>query len=178
MIILDLETTGLDPDKCCILEVVALRVDNDLDLVGEEFERVVWQPEEVLRGLPLEVLKMHTDNNLLAAVHEIRNMHQHRSSAKNGLERVEDDLLLWLANEPAPRYLAGDSIHFDRSFLRVHMPRVHEALHHRMVDTSSFAVAHEMWGKPVAAKPENPPHRALADCYLSLAKLKFYRGVP
>lgn len=168
MIILDLETTGLDPDKCCILEVAALRVDDNLEYAGQ-IEMLVL-PTTDLSEMSLEVVRMHMDNGLLRNATD--------PTHAGTLAATERALLLWLSYSPAPRYLAGDSIHFDRSFLRVHMPRVHEALHHRMVDTSSFMVAHEMWGKPKAPKPEKPAHRALADCYVSLEKLKFYRGAP
>src|SRR6185369_10777566 len=63
-------------------------------------------------------------------------------------------------------YIAGDSIHFDRSFIRLDFPVLEVLLHHRMVDTSSFMVAREAWGCPVAPRPEGA-HRALADCYVS-----------
>lgn len=165
MIILDIETTGLDPSKHHILEVAALRVDNELNVL-EEFQRVLELPLTRLSDVAPVALKMHINNGLLL------------ECAEHGIDigLADHDLMQLFDRDGAKPYLAGDSIHFDRKFLDAHMHWCPKQLHYRMVDTSSFMVAFDAWGVPSAPRPAEPAHRALADCYGSLEKLRFYRN--
>lgn len=165
MIILDIETTGLDPSKHHILEVAALRVDNELNVL-EEFQRVLALPRTRLSDVAPVVLRMHIDNGLLL------------ECADRGIHISDADyaLMQFFERDGDKPYLAGDSIHFDRKFLDAHMHWCPKRLHYRMVDTSSFMVAFDAWGVLSAPRPVEPAHRALADCYVSLEKLRFYRN--
>jgi oligoribonuclease len=77
--------------------------------------------------------------------------------------------------------LAGSTIAFDRSFLRAHMPRLHEKFHYRSVDVSSLTEIAKRWAPEVyEARPKNPagaPHRALADARESIEYLRFFKSV-
>jgi oligoribonuclease len=70
-------------------------------------------------------------------------------------------------------FLAGNSIHQDRRFIRHHWPELEAKLHYRMLDVSAF----KLWMQGSRGisfnKPDNN-HRALEDIRGSVAELKYY----
>jgi oligoribonuclease len=73
-------------------------------------------------------------------------------------------------NEPA--VLAGNSVHYDRSFIKQWWPEVYSLLHYRILDVSSFKIIMQNKYGLVFNKQES--HRALDDIRESMAELKFY----
>jgi oligoribonuclease len=67
-------------------------------------------------------------------------------------------------------FLAGASIHFDRKFIREHMPRLDKRLYYRMLDVSAVIMALELVGKKVDAKAHG--HRVLEDIAGSIGDLQ------
>lgn len=165
---LDIETTGLDPDKDVILEVAVVITDSDLnELVAYnypiqyELDNTEWWPDVVK--------EMHKESGLY------EDLIVTRAGVPVGIAQlnIEDDLLYWKTLQEFERlHLAGNSIHFDASFLKVHMPRVHKLFHHRMLDCSSFKLLGGTVGRELVSNNPNP-HRALSDAYesLSLARI-------
>lgn len=166
---LDLETTGLNEDTCVILEAGLIIVDQDLQEV-DVYHEVVYQSEEELAKMDDYCWNIHTQSNL---VHEVR------ASTKT-LAEVEDEIIRRLDAEFGPDVkpvLAGSSIHFDRKFIRKHMPRLDKRLHYRMIDVSSFKEAYRLlfgYKRPQSAVPSKPAHRAIPDGRESIAELKHY----
>src|SRR5689334_2907417 len=64
----DLEMTGLDPERDVILEIAALVTDSNLEPVGEGVDIVVQQPAEALRDMVDVVRDMHARSGLTEAV--------------------------------------------------------------------------------------------------------------
>jgi oligoribonuclease len=164
---LDLEMTGLDPESCAIIEVACIITGPDLE-TREEFERVVWQPAEMLERMEPIVRQMHSKSGLTEAV---------RSSPWS-LRETERDLFEVVARNAVPGegILAGNSIHHDRRFLSRYMPLIDRYLSYRQVDVSSLKLLTRAWYPASAGfqKPESN-HRALADIRLSLAELRHYK---
>lgn len=164
---MDLEMTGLDPERCAILEVGAIVTGAELAPLAE-IERVIWQPPEILDRMDPFVRQMHTDNGLLDRV---------RASTVS-IERAERDLFATVAKHCPPQagILAGSSIHTDRSFIARDMPLVERYLHYRHVDVSTLKTLVGAW------YPDVPPfekpganHTALADLRESIRELAHYR---
>ena len=65
---MDLEMTGLDPDKDVVVEIATLITDDDLAIVAEGPDLVVHQPPEVLDRMGDFVRAMHTKSGLLEAI--------------------------------------------------------------------------------------------------------------
>lgn len=168
----DLETTCLEPMDGEILEYVAIAVDSDLVIVGEPIERVLGFRRRGEWPIIDEVVqKMHTENKLWDDCY--------RSQAT--LADLEADMrwlcmeLEWTEGRPI---LAGASIHFDRAWLRHHVPAVVDLLHHRQLDVSSLKLMHSdvtlaPFGSVIADSPKH--HRALADAMHSLDEARHIR---
>ena len=71
--------------------------------------------------------------------------------------------------------LCGASVHFDRRFLRRHMPKVTSLLHYRNIDVSGIRECARRWD-PLLEIPEvESGHRAVADLRDSIELLRFFR---
>lgn len=164
---LDLEMTGLDPERCAIVEIGIVITKADLVPVAE-LERVIWQPEEVLERMDPFVRAMHTGSGLLDRI---------RSSTVS-LADAERDAVALVSKHCRFRegLLAGNSIHTDRRFLARHMPLLEGFLHYRQLDVSSLKLLCAAWYPDVPRfEKENKAHTALADLRASLAELAYYR---
>lgn len=164
---LDLETTGLDPSTDRILEVAAILLDDGMSVVLDTFERVIGYPRVAHKTLDPVVLNMHEANGLWDAC---THSHHHISDVDNDLERM-------LKNYDKP-IMCGNSIHFDRAFMSVHMPRSLARLHYRMIDCSSLnEMAKIAWPGVHARRPTlsaGVAHRAMADAEESLLLARYY----
>lgn len=106
------------------------------------------------------VRKMHTDNGLFE---ECR-----RSEVSIGMaEATFVELLLQRDPDEEKVVLAGSSVHFDLSFLRVHMPRLAAMLSHRVYDVSAISLFCYSLG--MARLPKSTEqHRARGDVLASV----------
>jgi oligoribonuclease len=167
---IDLEMTGLDPQRHVIVEVASLVTDDDLNVVAEGPSLVVHQPPEALAAMDDVVRDMHTRSGLLTEV----------EASTVDTAAAEAATLAFLTNQlGAPRTvpLCGNSIGTDRRFLAAYMPQVENYLHYRSVDVSSVRELLERWNPAAAAgrPPKGEGHRALADIRESVAELRHYR---
>jgi oligoribonuclease len=165
---LDLETTGLDPHTCHILEwaVVLAADDADGDMQPiEQYSSVIGTKALVLAMDPY-VTKMHTANGLLAEC----------AVSDTTLKESEEFLIALIGgHETRGVVLAGASVHFDLAFLRVHMPRFAKCLSHRVLDVSTLKAAERAWGDGFADATV-VAHRALSDVLVSLSEARVIRA--
>lgn len=167
----DLEMTGLDPERDVVLEIAALVTDSELNPVGEGVDIVIAQPPSALEGMADVVRDMHAKSGLTTAVLE--------SSVSLG-DAEEAVLAMVKEHVPQPRTvpLCGNSIATDRTFLVKHMPALDAWLHYRMVDVSSVKeLARRWYPKAYHHAPQKAGgHRALADILESVEELRYYRS--
>jgi oligoribonuclease len=160
---LDFETTGLDPRNCGIIEAAAL-----LD-EGKGFAPCVLDSLVApLAGANWESFaqQMHRDSGLLGVLAA--------PEAQPMSTPEAEDVLLGVLGRFAPRsvMLAGNSIHFDRSFINQQMPRLDRELHYRHMDVSCLTTFFEGLGMLERTKADKP-HRARHDVEHSFQT--FYR---
>jgi len=167
---MDLEMTGLEPERHVIIEIAMIITDDDLNIV-EEFGPVVLHATDAeLAQMERVVVNMHEANGLLADV---------RGSAVTLAEANEATLTFLKRHCPNAGQvpLCGNSIGTDRRFLAKYMPEVENWLHYRSVDVSSIKELAKRWypGITELVPKKDSSHRALDDTRDSIAELKFYR---
>lgn len=166
---MDLEMTGLDPDRDRILEIAVLVSDGQLENCLEGPDLVIHQPSAVLDGMDEWNTQHHGASGLI------------RASLDSDLDcaAAEAQILEFLgplcAAGQAP--LAGNSVHQDRAFLRRWMPKLHDYLHYRNVDVSTVKELVRRWRPATleSAPAKSERHRALEDIHDSLDELRYYR---
>jgi oligoribonuclease len=167
---MDLEMTGLEPDRERIIEAATIITDGDLTIVAEGPDLVIHQPDDVLAAMDAWNTKHHGESGLTARV---------RASDITDAQAEVDILAFLDAHIPAASrpVLAGNSIHQDRRFIRRYMPLLDRRLHYRMVDVSTVKELAKRWypGIMELRPPKNETHRALDDVRESIDELRFYR---
>lgn len=171
---IDLEMTGLDPEKDRILEVAAVATGWDLELLEDkasekaELTAIVKVSESLMKE---RMVGEFWEKNA-ASRDGLMTQNKDGKTARE----VEDELLefmdKWFGEEII---LAGNSIHQDRKFIDREWPRVAERLHYRMLDVSAWKVYFEGAKGKKFMKKEN--HRALDDIMGSIDELKWYVGM-
>jgi oligoribonuclease len=161
---IDLETTGLDPHDGFILEV-AYAVNHrlaDIDVDHDIQSHVIANRDVRLNPF---VARMHAASGLLD---ELLDVGPHPTLAV-----VEDLIVRHLsALGEGGHILAGNSVHFDHAWIRVHMPRLDRILSHRHIDaTSDWLIDHEA-GIPTEKLSGLTVHRARDDIAASIVQLQ------
>jgi oligoribonuclease len=167
---MDLEMTGLDPERNVIVEIATLVTDDDLEIIDDGLDLVVHQPPEALALMEDVVRGMHTSSGLLDEI-EASTVSLEDAGART-LEYIKSHV-----SQPRSVPLCGNSIGTDRRFLAAYLNDIEEYLHYRSIDVSSIKELAKRWfPKECAGAPAKAgSHRALGDIRESVAELKYYR---
>ena len=161
---IDLEMTGLDPEKDRILEVAAIATDMKLDEIAN-YQAVVKVDDKLMRE---RMVGKFWDENEKA-----RDALFAQNAEGRPVREIEKELVEFVdKNFGKVVYLAGNSIHQDRKFIEREMPELNSKLHYRMLDVSAWKIYFENALKRKFVKPEE--HRALDDIKGSMEELKWY----
>ena len=160
----DLEMTGLSPEKDRILEVAAIATDFEFNEIAQ-FEAVVKVPEELMKERMVGEFWEKNAESRDALIAQNASGKESAEVKKEVLKFVED-------NFGTEVYLAGNSIHQDRKFIDREWPELASKLHYRMLDVSAWKVYFEnALGKKFVKRDM---HRALDDINGSIEELKWY----
>jgi len=168
LIWLDMEMTGLDPQKERIIEVAVVVTEPDLSVVAEGPVLVIHQSDALLDAMDAWNKSTHQRSGLIDKV---------KASTLNETQ-AEDLLLAFLAEHvPAGKSpLCGNSIGQDRRFMVRDMPRLEAFFHYRNLDVSTLKELARRWRPDVYKSfDKKSRHKALADIYESIDELKHYR---
>ncbi len=165
---LDMEMTGLDPDRDRIIEIAIVVTDSQLVTVAEAPVLAIHQPDAVLDAMDDWNKSTHRKSGLVDRV---------RASALSEAA-AEDQMLAFLAGCIPARTspMCGNSICQDRRFLARWMPRLEAYFHYRNLDVSTLKELVRRWRPDLArGVVKQGKHEALADIYESVEELRYYR---
>ncbi len=169
LIWIDLEMTGLEPERDRILELATVVTDKELNILAEGPVLAIRQPEEILSRMDSWNTRQHGQSGLLLRAREA------------GVSEAEAErqtlafLEQWVPAKASP--MCGNSICQDRRFLYRWMPRLEAYFHYRHLDVSTLKELARRWAPAVHdAFTKEGAHLALSDILDSINELRHYRA--
>lgn len=168
LIWIDLEMTGLLPEKDVIIEIATIVTDKDLNLIAEGPVFAIKQSDATLAAMDAWNTRTHTQSGLVKRIKE----------EGVAMQVAEQQTIAFLQEhiQEGASPMCGNSICQDRRFLARQMPKLEAYFHYRNLDVSTLKELARRW-KPEALngfKKQNA-HTALADIQESIAELAHYR---
>ncbi|GHU28319.1 oligoribonuclease [Betaproteobacteria bacterium] len=165
---LDMEMTGLDPERERIIELAIIVTDTDLETVAESPVWAVHQSESLLDAMDDWNRNTHGKSGLIERV---------RASAFD--EAAVEAAALKFVREYVAQGISpmcGNTIGQDRRFMVRYMPTLEAWFHYRNIDVSTLKELCKRW-KPDLLKgfQKTSAHTALADIRESIDEMKYYR---
>ncbi|MDG6897093.1 oligoribonuclease [Actinobacillus delphinicola] len=168
LIWIDLEMTGLDPNKERIIEIATIVTDKDLNILAEGPVLAVHQSDELLNKMSEWCQTTHSQNGLIDRVRASK------LTERAAELRTLDFLKKWTEKGASP--ICGNSVAQDKRFLYNYMPELADYFHYRHLDVSTLKELAVRWKPEILAgfKKKNT-HLALDDIRESIAELAYYR---
>lgn len=165
---IDLEMTGLDPEKDRIIEMAAIVTDVDLNLIAESQVITVHQPDSLLAQMDEWCTRQHGQSGLTARVRE----------SKTTEAEAQQQMLAFLRQhtDKGVSPMCGNSIGQDRRFLVKYMPELEAHFHYRNIDVSTIKELAKRWKPSIMdGFKKKGAHLALDDIRESIEELRYYR---
>jgi oligoribonuclease len=166
---IDLEMTGLSPERDRIIEVAVVVTDAQVSRRVEGPVFAVHQSDATLAAMDAWNQSTHGKSGLIDRV----KVSAHDEAA------VESAVIAWLRKyvSPGKSPMCGNTICQDRRFLANHMPKLEAFFHYRNLDVSTIKELARRW-KPALLEgvTKNQAHTALADVHESIDELLHYRA--
>lgn len=163
---IDLEMSGLDPDHDQILEIACIVTDSHFHAKDDGLNIVIHQEDDVLKNMNDWCQKQHAKTGLTQAV----------ATSDVMMAQAEELILEYIKfhcrYQESP--ICGNSICTDRQFIRKQMPRIHEYLHYRQLDVSSFKIIANQHYPHLSYLKSGNQHRALDDIRSSIDEMRYY----
>ena len=168
LIWLDMEMTGLQPDRDRILEIALVLTNEALETIAEAPVITVHQPDSVLDAMDDWNRNTHGKSGLIDRV---------RASTVAEAEAEAQALAFLQQYVPARTSpMCGNSVCQDRRFLARWMPTLENWFHYRNLDVSTVKELARRWRPEIYEGVKKAgSHTALADIHESIGELRHYR---
>jgi oligoribonuclease len=167
LIWIDLEMTGLDPEKGVILEIATIVTNDNLDILAEGPNVAICHPQKILEAMDSWSMIHHKKSGLWDRV----------KASSEDTRSAEQKTLAFLSKhgKKGQSPICGNSVWQDRRFLRKHMPDLEAFFHYRIIDVSSIKELVKRWYPSLPPYKKSKTHLALSDVKESVNELKYYR---
>ncbi|SHG50488.1 oligoribonuclease [Hydrocarboniphaga daqingensis] len=168
LIWIDLEMTGLVPERHRIIEIATVVTDVHLNVLAEGPVLAVQQSHDELSAMDDWNTKQHGKSGLTQRVRDSR-------ITEAEAERLTLSFLSdWVVPGKSP--MCGNSICQDRRFLARYMPQLERFFHYRNLDVSTLKELCQRWSPDLARGfNKESSHLAMSDIRDSIAELRYYR---
>lgn len=168
LIWVDMEMSGLDPEKERILEIAIIVTDAHLNTIATAPVWVVHQEDALLDAMDAWNTGTHGRSGLIDKV----------KASSQDEATVEAECIVFLKQyvKAGTIPMCGNTIGQDRRFMAKYMPKLEAFFHYRNIDVSTLKELCKRW-HPELVKGFNKKqaHTALADIEESIEELKYYR---
>lgn len=168
LIWIDLEMTGLYPEKDRIIEIATVVTDAHLNILAEGPVFAVSQPQALLDGMDAWNTKQHNQSGLVKRI----------QTEGVSEQEAEQATIAFLSQylDPGKSPICGNSICQDRRFLYNYMPNLERFFHYRNLDVSTLKELVRRWRPELmSGLVKESKHLALEDIKDSIEELKYYR---
>jgi len=164
----DMEMTGLDPDKDRIIEVAVVVTDSELNILAEGPVFAIHQADEIMDGMDAWNKGTHGRSGL---IERVKTSTVSESDAELALIEF---LKPYVQSGKSP--MCGNTICQDRRFMARGMPKLEAYFHYRNLDVSTLKELCKRWKPELASGfKKHQKHTALADILESIEELRYYR---
>lgn len=175
MIWVDIETTGLDPEKDLILEVGMIGTTAEGAIIDGMFRHsypFVADRVHVMDAIDPFVTKMHTDSGLWHDLAVARDAEYDDTDISTVFVPWWIDCELKTGTFP----MCGSSVQFDRAFLKAQEPDIEELFHYRNIDISTLKGIAGLVAPSVTEIPwpQAKRHRVIPDILDSVIEYRHY----
>lgn len=168
LIWIDLEMTGLDPEKERIIEIATVVTDPHLNILAEGPVFAISQAQSLLDEMDPWNTRQHNQSGLVTRILESKVTEQEAEKATLAF------LQQYLDKGKSP--MCGNSVCQDRRFLYKYMPELAAFFHYRNLDVSTLKELAIRWRPELLSGViKESKHLALDDIKDSINELAYYR---
>ncbi len=168
LIWVDLEMTGLEPERDVVIEIATIVTDSDLNTLAEGPVIALHQSDQALDAMDEWNTSHHNSSGLVARVQA--SSHNEQSATDQTIAFLSE----WVPAGASP--MCGNTICQDRRFMARHMPQLEAFFHYRNLDVSTLKILMQLWRPDLSAGfSKSATHLALDDIRESVQELRYYR---
>jgi oligoribonuclease len=168
LIWVDMEMTGLDPDRDTVIEIATIVTDTNLNTLAEGPVIAVHQSDARLQAMDEWNTEQHNRSGLVDRV-KASDYDEHRAQQET-IEFLQE----WVPPRASP--MCGNTICQDRRFMARHLPLLEAYFHYRNLDVTTLKILMQRWRPELeSGLIKSGTHLALDDIRESIEELRYYR---
>ncbi len=168
LIWVDLEMTGLNPDRDVVIEIATIVTDSNLNTLAEGPVIAIHASDERLNAMDEWNTTHHNGSGLVERVRA--SDYDERRAAAETMAFLEQYV------PPNASPMCGNTICQDRRFMARHLPELEAFFHYRNLDVSTLKILMQRWRPELEAGfTKTGTHLALDDIRESIEEMRYYR---